>query len=84
LEGFQAGEQHLLQGSRVLAGASCTPFQTERFEPAFPAEHLFEGEELEVRAASPVAGDKGLNQLSKKYRGNLRDITARVLQQERI
>jgi hypothetical protein len=40
-------------------GANCIPFQTERFEPAFLVEHLFEGEEIEVRAASPAAGDKG-------------------------
>jgi hypothetical protein len=55
-EGFQVREQYLMQRLRTPAGASWVLFQTESFEPAALAEHLFEREELEPW--SPVPGDE--------------------------
>ena len=63
LEGFQVGEQDLLQRLGLVAGPCGVPFQAEGLQPAGLAQRLLEREELELRGGGGrylVANRRGL------------------------
>ena len=54
LQGFEVGEQRLLQGFGPSAGSGGVPFEAERLEPAALAERLVEREQLQLERTVTV------------------------------